>query len=439
MAGLPVLKTADPGFEEAFARLEQRRQVAREDVDRVVAEIVARVRERGDAALLEYAEKLDGLRLTREELVLGPAEIEKGASALPAGDRSALEAAAARIRRYHERRVPDSWIEEGETERLGQLVRPLRRVGIYVPASQAPLASTVLMLAIPASVAGVPELVMAVSGGEIHPAVLAAAQLAGVTRVVRLGGAQAVAALAYGSESVPRCDKIVGPGSAWTQAAKRLVFGDVAIDAEAGPSEVLIIAESDARADYVAADLLAQAEHDMASVVLVTPSEALVRDTQSELARQLPALPHREVMRQSLEERSAAIVTRDLEEAFALSNRYAPEHLQLFVADADSWLQRIENAGAVFLGPYSPVPLGDYVAGPSHVLPTGGTARFFSVVGVEDFQKRMSLIEISRAGIESIGPVAIRLAELEGLGAHAQAVRLRLSADGGDGGDKHGA
>ncbi len=242
--------------------------------------------------------------------------------------------------------------------------------------------------------------------------------------------------MAYGTESVPKVDKVCGPGNIFVSIAKREVYGHVDIDGLYGPTETVVIADGSADVALAAADLLAQAEHEMASVVLVTPSEALVRDTQSELARQLPALPHPEVMRQSLEERSAAIVTRDLEEAFALSNRYAPEHLQLFVADADSWLQRIENAGAVFLGPYSPVPLGDYVAGPSHVLPTGGTARFFSVVGVEDFQKRMSLIEISRAGIESIGPVAIRLAELEGLGAHAQAVRLRLSADGGD---KHGA
>ncbi len=427
MAGLPVLKTADPGFEEAFVRLEQRRQVAREDVDRVVAEIVARVRERGDAALLEYAEKLDGLRLTREELVLGPAEIEKGASALPAGDRSALEAAAARIRRYHERRVPDSWIEEGETERLGQLVRPLRRVGIYVPASQAPLASTVLMLAIPASVAGVPELVMAVSGREVHPAIFAAAELAGVSCLVRAGGAQAVAALAYGTERVPRVEKIVGPGQSYTQAAKRMVFGEVAIDAEAGPSEVLIIAEAGAPVSYLAADLLAQAEHEQASVVLATPSEELARATLAELERQFPSLPHPEVMRQSLAERSAAIVTRDLDEAFELANRFAPEHLELVVDEPDRWLDRVTNAGAVFLGPYSPVPLGDYVAGPSHVLPTGGTARFFSVLGVEDFQKRMSVVEISRAGIREIGPVAVRLAELEGLGAHAEAVRLRLA------------
>ena len=435
MTTLQIVRSDDAAFDALFARLEGRRDDNREDVEGVVREVVAQVRARGDAALLEYAERFDGLKLTREELCLGPAEIQKGACALPAEDRMALETAAARIRRFHEQQVPASWIEQGAHERLGQLVRPLQRVGIYVPASQVPLASTVLMLAIPAAVAGVTELVMAVSGREIHPAILAAAELAGVGCLVRLGGAQAIAALAYGTGTVPRVEKIVGPGSAYTQAAKRMVFGDVAIDAEAGPSEVLIIAEPGARADYLAADLLAQAEHVMASVVLVTPSEELARATVAEIERQLPALPHQRAMRECLAERSAAIVTRDLDEAMTLSNRYAPEHLQLYLSDADRWLERVQHAGAIFVGPYSPVPLGDYVAGPSHVLPTGGTARFFSVVGVEDFLKRKSVVEITRQGINEIGPAAIRLAELEDLGAHAASVRLRLTGpDGTEGG-----
>ena len=432
MGLLRRVRTTDADFDALFDALEGRRQARRAEVDRTVAEIVERVRREGDAALVDYAERLDGLRIGLDELVLGPAEIAKGAAALPAADRAALATAAERIRRFHERSVPASWMDESGGDRLGQLVRPLARVGIYVPASQVPLASTTLMLAVPASVAGVREIVMAVSGSEIHPAIFAAAELAGVTALLRAGGAQAVAALAYGTERVPRVDKVLGPGSAYTQAAKLQVFGDVAIDAEAGPSEVLIIADADAPPAYVAADLLAQAEHDMASVVLATPSDALVQATLGELERQIPPLPHQAVMRQSLAERSAAIVTRDLEEAFALSNRYAPEHLELFVADADRWLDRVENAGAVFLGSYSPVPLGDYVAGPSHVLPTGGTARFFSVVGVEDFTKRMSVVEISRAGIGEIGPAAIRLAELEGLGAHAAAVRARLEGQEDD-------
>ncbi len=424
---LKLLDTRSPGFGAAFAALEQRRLQQKDEVDQVVREIIDAVRARGDDALVEYAESLDGLKLALDELVLGRAEIEKGAASLSEADRAALETAAERIRRFHQRSVPRSWIQDGESERLGQLVRPLARVGIYVPAAQVPLASTVLMLAVPASVAGVSELVMAVSGREVHPAIFAAAELAGVSRLVRAGGAQAVAALAFGTERVPRVEKIVGPGQSYTQAAKRMVFGEVAIDAEAGPSEVLIIAEAGAPASYLAADLLAQAEHERASVVLATPSEELARATLAELERQFPSLPHPEVMRQSLAERSAAIVTRDLDEAFELANRFAPEHLELFVDQPDRWLDRVTNAGAVFLGPYSPVPLGDYVAGPSHVLPTGGTARFFSVVGVEDFQKRMSVVEISRAGIREIGPVAVRLAELEGLGAHAEAVRLRLA------------
>ena len=426
MSLLRVVRSDDAGFEATFEQLENRRQQARERVERVVEEIIQDVRARGDQALLEYAARFDGLELRADELVLGPAEIRKGAAGLPEADRAALEMAAERIRRFHHRSLPQSWLDESPTERMGQLVRPLDRVGIYVPAFQVPLASTTLMLAVPAAVAGVRELVMAMSGREIHPAILAAAELAGVAKVVRLGGAQAVAALAYGTESVPRVEKIVGPGSSYTQAAKRRVFGDVAIDAEAGPSEVLIVAERGASPRYLAADLLAQAEHDMASVVLLTPSEELARQTVDEIELQFPGLPHRDVMRQSLEERSAAIVTSDLEQAFELANRYAPEHLQLYLEDADRWLPQVRNAGAIFLGADSPVPLGDYVAGPSHVLPTGGTARFFSVLGVEDFMKRMSVVEISRQGLREIGPAAIRLAELEGLGAHAQAVRLRL-------------
>lgn len=426
MAMLPLIETREEGFEARFEALERRRLKRKEDVDRVAAEIVAEVRARGDAALLEYAARFDGLELTPDELVWGADLIREGAAALPSQDRDALRLAADRIQRFHEHSVPRSWQEQTETGRLGQLVRPLERVGIYVPAAQVPLASTVLMLAVPAAVAGVREIVMAVSGRELHPALLAAAELAGVGSLVRLGGAQAVAALALGTESVPRVEKVVGPGQAYTQAAKRMLFGEVAIDSEAGPSEVLIVAQDGASPEYLAADLLAQAEHAMASVVLLTPSERLARAVIEAIERQFPRLPHQEGMRETLERRSAAIVVRDLEEAVALANRYAPEHLQLYLSEPDRWLERIENAGAIFIGPESPVPLGDYVAGPSHVLPTGGTARFFSPVGVEDFVKRMSLVEINREGMRRIGPAAIRLAELEGLQAHAEALRLRL-------------
>jgi len=421
------LDTRASDFEVAFERLECRRRQDKAAVEERVLEIIEDVRLRGDDAVVEAVERYDGVRIGKDELVWGPEQIEKGASRLEPRAREAFVAAAERIRDFHARRVPESWSERNDRERLGQLVRPLGSVAIYAPAAKAPLASTVLMLAIPALVAGVPDLTMATSGIDTHPAMLEAARISGVSRLLRAGGAHAVAALAYGTERVARVDKIVGPGSLWVQTAKRLVFGEVAIDSEAGPSEVLVIAEADADPAYVAADLLAQAEHEeLASVVLVSPSESLIEAVDAELERQIPAQPRAEIIRTSLAGHSAAVRCRDLDEAFELSNRYAPEHLQLYVADADRWLDRVENAGAIFLGPYSPVPLGDYVAGPSHVLPTGGTARFFSPVGVEDFVKRMSLVEFSAEGLRAVGPDAILLAELEGLFAHAQAVRLRM-------------
>ena len=421
------LDTTASDFEAAFERLERRRRHEQAAVEERVLEIIEDVRLRGDDAVVEAVERYDGVRIGVDELVWGPEQIEKGASGLEPSAREAFAAAAERIRDFHARRVPESWSERNDRERLGQLVRPLGSVAIYAPAAKAPLASTVLMLAIPARVAGVPDLTMATSGIDTHPAMLEAARLSGVSRLLRAGGAQAVAALAYGTERVARVDKIVGPGSVWVQTAKRLVFGEVAIDSEAGPSEVLVIAEADADPVYVAADLLAQAEHEeLASVVLLSPSESLLTAVDAELERQIPTQPRAEIIRSSLAGHSAAVRCRDLDEAFELSNRYAAEHLQLYLADADRCLDRVENAGAIFLGPYSPVPLGDYVAGPSHVLPTGGTARFFSPIGVEDFVKRMSLVEFSAEGLRAVGPDAILLAELEGLFAHAQAVRLRL-------------
>ena len=425
------LDTQSSDFESAFERLERRRVHEKAAIEERVLEIIEDVRRRGDDAVVEAVERYDGVRIGVDELVWGPEQIAKGASGIEPETLDAFATAAERIRDFHARRVPESWIDGNERERLGQLVRPLGSVGIYAPAAKAPLASTVLMLAMPARVAGVGELCMATSGIDTHPAMLEAARLSGVSRLLRAGGAQAVAALAYGTERVARVDKIVGPGSVWVQTAKRLVFGEVAIDSEAGPSEVLVIAESDANPVYVAADLLAQAEHEeLASVVLVSPCAELLAAVDAELVRQIPDQPRAEIIRTSLGDRSAAVLCRDLDEAFELANRYAAEHLQLFVRDADRWLDRVEHAGAVFIGPYSPVPLGDYVAGPSHVLPTGGTARFFSPVGVEDFIKRMSLVEFSAEGLRDVGPDAIRLAELEGLFAHAQAVRLRMDDQG---------
>ena len=428
---LALLDTRDASFSERFRALEQRRSTDRSQLQERVAAIIADVRSRGDDAVIDAIERFDGYRLRPEELALSEAEIEAGATQLAAEDLAALELAAERVRRFHSLHVPATWRHDAPDERLGQLVRPLARVGLYVPAGVAPLASTTLMLGIPAEVAGVPERFMCSPGKVPHPAVVAAARLARVTRVYRIGGVQAIAALAYGTERIARVDKIVGPGTAHTQEAKRQVFGQVAIDSEAGPSEVFIVADAGARPDFLAADLLAQAEHDeLASVVLATPSEPLARAVRDEIERQLPDLQRAEIARASLRQRSMLVVTRGLPEACELANRYGAEHLQLCVANPDAWLPLIEVAGAVFLGPYSPVPIGDYVAGPSHVLPTGGTARFFSVVGVEDFLRRISLIDLGEPAFRRVAPAAVRLARLEGLDAHARALEIRLDRKG---------
>ncbi len=432
MGALTLIRSRDAGFADAFERLEQRLSLDRAEVDTAVAAVLEDVRRRGDDALLEATERFDGYRLTRDEIRVPESEIAAAGSELEPADREALAAAAERVRSFHASHVPESWRLERPGEQLGQEVRPIGRVGVYVPGFQAPLASTVLMIAIPASVAGVPELAVTSPGRRHHPAILEAARLAGVTQVFRVGGAQAIAALAYGTETIPAVDKIVGPGSVWTQSAKRQVFGRVAIDSDAGPSEVLIIADAGADPSFVAADLLAQAEHDeAASVVLATPSESLARAVLEELERQLAGAARREVARVALRDRSLAIVTRDLDEAVDLANRYGAEHLQIMTEEPERLVPEIENAGAVFLGSHAPVPVGDYVAGPSHVLPTGGTSRFFSPLGVEDFLKRMSIIGLDPGRLAEIGPHAVRLAELEGLEAHARAVEIRLERNRG--------
>jgi histidinol dehydrogenase len=428
---LSLLRSTDPEFEQEFSRVAARTLEARDDVDRVVASIIDDVRRRGDDAVLDAIERYDGYRLSASELEVTEEERAAAGSALEPEAREALAVAAERIRSFHASHVPESWRIEGGGDVLGQEVRPIARVGVNVPGFKAPLASTVLMTAIPASVAGVRELLMISPARKHHPAILEASRLAGITRAFRVGGAQGVAALAYGTETIPAVDKIVGPGNVWVQAAKRLVFGQVGIDADAGPSEVMIIADADQDPALVAADLLAQAEHEeVASVVLATPSAELAERTLEELQRQIADTPRAEIARASLRERSLGVVTRDVDEAVDLANRYGAEHLQIMTRDAEDLVPRIENAGAIFLGADSPVPMGDYVAGPSHVLPTGGTARFFSPLGVEDFLKRMSLIRIGRESLERVGPHAVRLAELEGLAAHARAVAIRLQGPG---------
>jgi histidinol dehydrogenase len=425
------LVSTDPGFERELGGLLAFESAQDPQVDAVVADILADVRARGDAAVLEYTRRFDRvdagsvreLELTRESLA---AALER----LPDARRAALEAAVRRVRSYHERQVAQSWeFTDEDGSRLGQQVTPLDRVGIYVPGGKAAYPSSVIMNAVPARVAGVGEVVMVVPtpGGEKNELVLAAAALAGVDRVFTIGGAQAVGALAYGTASVPKVDKIVGPGNAYVAAAKRRVFGIVGIDMVAGPSEILVVCDGTANPDWIAMDLFSQAEHDeLAQAILISPSPHFLDAVAASIERQLPAMPRREVIRASLEGRGALVAVRDLDEACALVNRIAPEHLELAVADPRALLPRIRHAGAIFLGRYASEALGDYCAGPNHVLPTSGTARFSSPLGVYDFQKRSSLIEVSRAGAQTLGRVAAELADGEGLPAHAASARYRL-------------
>ncbi len=431
-APAPILTTTAPGFRRAFARV---RAVARGDAERVEAaarKIVEQVRRRGDRALLAYTERFDGVRLNARTLLVPAAALRAAAAALPAEVAAALRLAARRIRGFHERQRQTSWQFRDPTGLvLGQRVTPLARVGVYVPGGKAAYPSSVLMNAIPARVAGVREIIMvSPAGPEGHrPAVLAAAHIAGVSAVYRIGGAQAVAALAYGTNTVPRVDKIVGPGNAFVQAAKRLVYGQVDIDSTAGPSEVLVIADAHAKPAHVAADLLAQAEHGSGDecAVLLTPSRRLAEAVCREIARQLPALPRRADIARVLRRRSALVVVRDLDEAVELAEQVAPEHLELLVQRPERLTPRLRNAGTIFEGAYAPAALGDYVAGPNHVLPTGGSARFFSPLGVYDFVKRTSRVRASARGLRALAPAIATLAELEGYAAHAAAIRARFA------------
>jgi len=424
------LSTADPGFEESFARLLAFESAQDEEVDRATAAILEDVRKRGDAALLDLTHRFDRWKpADAKALVVSPREARAALDALPGAERDALELAASRIRAFHERQALESWrVDGGDGTVLGQRVTPLDRVGIYVPGGKAAYPSSVIMGAIAAKVAGVPELVMVTPtpGGEVNGPVLAAAALAGVDRIVRVGGAQAVGALAYGTETVPAVDKIVGPGNAYVAAAKRRVFGRVGIDMVAGPSEVLVLADGTAHADWVAMDLFSQAEHDeIAQAILVSPDAALLDRVADSMRRQLEGLPRRAIIEASLAARGALIHVRDLDEACALANRIAPEHLELAVADPERWLAKIRHAGAIFLGHHASEALGDYCAGPNHVLPTSRTARFSSPLGVYDFQKRSSVIAVSPEAAARLAPTAATLARAEGLEAHARSAEWR--------------
>ncbi len=420
----------DGSFEQVVRAVERRGEQPPAGVEEKVRAILAQVEERGDEALFEFTRQFDGVDLASTGVEIPRAELAAAAGSLPAEERELLAEAAASIRAFHEHQREDTWtVSPREGVVLGQKVTPLARAGIYVPGGTAAYPSSVLMNAIPARVAGVGEIVMVTPTpqGRVNPHVLAAAYLAGVDRVFRVGGAQAVGAMAYGTASIPRVDKIVGPGNIWVATAKRLVFGRVDIDMVAGPSEILVLADATADAALIGADLLSQAEHDpLAWPVLVTDSPALANDVEREVARQLPLLPRKEIASSSWGERGRILVVRDLSMGAAVSNRIAPEHLELFVADPEQLLHEITAAGAVFLGGNTPEALGDYLAGPNHVLPTGGTARFSSPLGVYDFMKRSSLIGYSREALAGCAARVAALARLEGLEAHARAAEMRL-------------
>ncbi len=429
------LSTAADGFEADFQRLQHWSAETDAAIESRVAEIIADVRARGDAAVLELTARFDGLRVgCMAELEVGAEELRAALEAITPAQRRALQAAAERVRDYHQRQLEASsrsWqYRDADGTLLGQKVTPLDRVGIYVPGGKAAYPSSVLMNAIPAQVAGVAEIVMVVPTprGEKNALVLAAACVAGVHRVFTIGGAQAVAALAYGTASVPRVDKVTGPGNAFVASAKRRVFGQVGIDMIAGPSEILVLADGSTPPDWVAMDLFSQAEHDeLAQSILLCPDAAYIAAVQAAIDRLLPTMPRQAVIRASLQGRGALILTRSMEEACAISNRIAPEHLEVSSREPGRWEPLLRHAGAIFLGAYTSESLGDYCAGPNPVLPTSGTARFSSPLGVYDFVKRSSLIEVSEAGAQVLGPVAAELAYGEGLQAHARAAEMRLN------------
>jgi histidinol dehydrogenase len=432
------LNTSCADFGSQLSTLTDWPESADTDVDDVVDAIVRDISSRGDAALLEYTARFDNLQSdTVAELEVPELQLVQALNAIDAVQRDALERAAARIRSYHQKQKQESWqYRDTGGNLLGQKVTAIQRAGIYVPGGKASYPSSVLMSALPAKVAGVSEIIMVVPApnGELSDLVLAAAKIAGVDRVFTVGGAQAVAALAYGTETIPAVDKIVGPGNMYVAAAKRRVFGKVGIDMVAGPSEILIICDGSTPPDWVAMDMFSQSEHDEnAQAILLCPDAEYLDAVAASIDRLLPEMERAEIIRASLSARGALIKTRDLQEALAVSNQLAPEHLELSVADPEALLPGVEHAGAIFMGPYTSETLGDYCAGPNHVLPTSRTARFSSPLGVYDFQKRSSIIMCSEKGVEELGEIASVLARGESLTAHARSAELRLQRDGKDG------
>jgi histidinol dehydrogenase len=427
------LSTVQPDFDALLDELLVFEAAQDPAIDQVVAGIVADVKVRGDVALVEYTRRFDDLKvLDASDLEIGRDACERALAMLPEPRRAALVTAAERVRTYHERQRAESWtFHDSQGNELGQRVTALDRVGVYVPGGKAAYPSSVIMNVMPAKVAGVREIVMAVPTprGERNPLVLAAAALCGVDSVYSIGGAQAIAAMAYGTETLPAVDKIVGPGNAYVAAAKRRVFGVVGIDMIAGPSEILVVSDGKSNPDWVAMDLFSQAEHDeLAQAILVSPDTTFIDAVEQSIRRQLPGMSRRDIIKKSLEGRGAFIEVRDLDEACEIVNRIAPEHLELSVDDAEPLLAKIRHAGAIFIGRYASEALGDYCAGPNHVLPTSRTARFSSPLGVYDFQKRSSIIRISREGAAKLGPVAAELAYGEGLTAHARSAEFRMKS-----------
>ena len=433
MINIKRLKTTDADFKQRLDALLAFEGAQDDNIDNVVNNILKDVKTRGDAAVIEYTNRFDRLSAkSMAELELPQSALTDALNSLSPADREALEVSAARIRAYHERQEGKGWkYTEADGTELGMMVTPLDRVGLYVPGGKAAYPSSVLMNAVPAKVAGVKELIMVVPtpDGEKNALVLAAAALSGVDRVFAIGGAQAVAALAYGTETVPQVDKIVGPGNAYVACAKRRVFGVVGIDMVAGPSEILVVADGSGDPDWAAMDLFSQAEHDeLAQCIMVCTDESFIDKVQASIDKLLPTMPRKAIITAALENRGALIGARDLDEAIVIANRVAPEHLELSLENPDPWVEKIHHAGAIFIGHYTSEALGDYCAGPNHVLPTSGSARFSSPLGVDDFRKRTSLIKVSKAGAKTLGRIAHTFAIGEGLPAHAQSAKYRLDA-----------
>ena len=427
---MKIIDSQQKDIATELKRIVNRGETATEEVAAAVKDVVEQVRKQGDPAVLEYTEKFDKVKLSLKDIKVSPDEIKDAYTKVDNRKLEALKLAAQKIRAFHEKQKISSWVsQEADGVILGQLARPIRSAGIYVPGGKACYPSTVLMNVIPAKVAGVEQLVMCspVPGGNMNPYILVAADIAGVSDIYKIGGAQAIAAMAYGTATIPKVDKIVGPGNIYVATAKRYVFGQVDIDMIAGPSEILIIADQSADPQFVASDLLSQAEHDeLASSILVTTSRDLAEKMGAEIERQLANLARKEIARKAIDRFGAIVLVGTLPEAAEVSNSIAPEHLELAVEKPFELLGLIKNAGAIFLGHYTPESVGDYIAGPNHVLPTGGTARFFSPLSTDSFMKKSSLIFYTKEGLDKVGEAIMQIADVEGLEAHGNTIRVRM-------------